>query len=218
MLRGEPVAAVSGHRPAIGRFVKDSGGNARLELDAVAQAEPIGGVVQVGEDLGLGGVALGPLPFAREVILEAVLVLQAFDIAAGAGVAIPVPGAANTIAGFDYAGAHAELAQAVEHVQPCEARADDDGIELGGGGGTRFRQCLGCSHGGDPCWLIWGILASYGKARPTAGKGARICTGEKCNGNASPVARAGCDCNVLVATVPRKWPLHLLSRLQLSRR
>ena len=54
-------------------------------------------------------------------------------IDARAGITVPVPSAADVVAGFH--GLHLEslLAQAIELVQAGDARADDHGIELGGG-------------------------------------------------------------------------------------
>ena len=63
-----------------------------IELDVAAQIEPVGHVVEVGEDLGLAGVALAPLPLLLEFVGELVGVLHALDIAAGTRIAVPVPG------------------------------------------------------------------------------------------------------------------------------
>src|SRR5215471_1587715 len=49
--------------PAIGMLIKTGGGDARFELDVSPQVEPVSKVVQIAQNLGLRGVALGPLPF-----------------------------------------------------------------------------------------------------------------------------------------------------------
>jgi hypothetical protein len=61
----------------------------------------VGDVSQVAEDFRLRGIALRPLPLGLELGIEAIGVVQTFDVAAGAGVAVPVPGAADTVTGFD---------------------------------------------------------------------------------------------------------------------
>jgi hypothetical protein len=66
-----------------------------LELDVAPQVVAVGDVVGVFQDLGLGGVALGPLPFLLELGRELVGILHALDVAARAGIAVPVPGAAD---------------------------------------------------------------------------------------------------------------------------
>ncbi|MEJ7720541.1 MAG: hypothetical protein WKF58_08890 [Ilumatobacteraceae bacterium] len=67
----------------------------RVELDVPAEIEPVGDVVGVAQDLGLRGVALAPLPLLLQVVVERVRVVHALDVAAGAGIAVPVPGAAD---------------------------------------------------------------------------------------------------------------------------
>ena len=71
-----------------------------VELDVAAQVEAVGDVVDVAQDLRLGGVALGPVPLLLELVGERVRVVQALDVAARARVAVPVPGAADAVAGL----------------------------------------------------------------------------------------------------------------------
>ena len=96
------VALVGADAPGAGGLVEGGGRHLRLELDVLAEVEAVGDVVGVGEDLGLRGVALGPLPLLLEVLVEAVGVLHALDVAARAGVAVPVPGAADAVAGLEH--------------------------------------------------------------------------------------------------------------------
>ena len=98
------------------------------------QIEAVGDVIDVAQDLRLRAVALGPLPFLLQLVGERVRVLQAFDVAAAARIAVPEPGAADAAAGLEGAHLQAELAQAVDGVEAADARADDDGVELGGFG------------------------------------------------------------------------------------
>jgi hypothetical protein len=101
-----------------------------LEDDVAPQVEPVGHVVEVGEDLGLGGVALRPLPLLLQVGVEGVGVVDAFDVAPAARVAVPVPGAAHVGPGLDRHHAKALLAMLVEGVEPPEAGADDEDVDL----------------------------------------------------------------------------------------
>ena len=86
-------------------------------------------MLDVAQDLRLGGVALGPAPLLLELVGEGVGVVQALDVAAGARVAVPEPGAADAAAGLEDARRQPQAAQAVEHVQAGEAGADDDNVE-----------------------------------------------------------------------------------------
>ncbi len=90
--------------------------DAGVELDVATQVEAVGDVVGVLQDLGLGRVALGPVPLLLELVGELVRVLHALDVAARAGVAVPVPGAADAAARLEHPRRHAEPAHTVEHV------------------------------------------------------------------------------------------------------
>ena len=105
---------------------RDPGG----ELDVAPQVEPVGDVVGVAEDLRLGGVLLGPLPLLLEVLVEAVGVLHALDVAAGARVAVPVPGAADAVAGLEHLHGEALRPGLVEHVEAREPGSDHDDVDL----------------------------------------------------------------------------------------
>ena len=88
-------------------------------------------MIQVPEDLGLRRVALAPGPLLLELLGERVRVGHALDVAAGTGVAVPVPGAADVRGGLDAESGHAELAQPVEHVEAGRACPDDDRVGEG---------------------------------------------------------------------------------------
>src|SRR5262249_61966406 len=126
--RGDFVAGSRSEQPAIRRLVEDGRGDARLQRDVAAEIEAIGHVVDVFQDFRLGRVALRPAPLLLELVRERVGVVHALDIAAGAGVAVPVPRAPHALARLEDACGEAEAAQAVEHVEPCESRAHDDGV------------------------------------------------------------------------------------------
>ena len=111
-------------------LVERRGRHAGRELDVAAQVEAVGDVVDVAQDLGLRGVALGPLPLLLQLVGERVGVVHALDVAARARIAVPVPGAADAVARLEDARRQPEPAQAVEHVEPGEPRADDDRVDV----------------------------------------------------------------------------------------
>ena len=124
------VAAVRLDVPPVRRLVEVRRGHARVELNVAAEIEAVGDVLDVPQDLGLGGIPLRPAPFLLELVAEGVRVVHALDVAAGAGIAVPIPGAADAAARFEDPRGQAEAAQAVEHVQAGEPSADDDGVEV----------------------------------------------------------------------------------------
>ncbi len=158
-------------------------------------------MLDVAQDLGLGGIALGPLPFAREVIFEAVLVFEAFDVAASPGVAVPVPRTANIVAGLDHDGAHAHAAKTKQLVKAGKPRANNNGID-------GFRQAAGnpgrfggkCGHG----WIL-GSVAMAGFCR----SGRVVSTGPPRRADAQAlrgkrtVKAAPCGSRFSTETVPR---------------
>ena len=101
------------------------------ELDVATEVVLVGDVVQVPQDLGLGGVLLRPLPVARPVRIEAEHVVDAGDVDAGAGVAVPVPGAADVVAGLEDAHRMTREPKTVRGVQTGEAGAHNHNIRVG---------------------------------------------------------------------------------------
>src|SRR4029453_18271358 len=89
-------------------------------------------------------ILLRPVPFLVQLFREREGILQALDVAAGAGIAIPVPRPANAAAGFVNPCRESELPQPMQHVQAGKARADHDGVKLSRFGMTR---CARLSHG-----------------------------------------------------------------------
>ena len=128
--------------PAFPGFVEGERRHPGAEADVAPEVEPVRHMVGIGQDFRLRGVFLGPLPLLVQFLGEGIGILQALDIAARAGIAVPVPGAAYIAAGLEDPRREAELAQAVQHVHAGKARPDDHGVEVG------LRR--GCSHGRDP--------------------------------------------------------------------
>ncbi len=136
--RLDPITPTSVHflgldDPARALLVEGRRRHARGEPDVAAQVEAVGDVVGVGQDLGLRRVLLGPGPFLVELGREGIGILQALHVAARAGIAVPVPGAADPVARLEGDGAEPHLAQAVQGIEPAETGADDDGVDRGGG-------------------------------------------------------------------------------------
>ena len=130
--------------PAIAFRGVDGGDYPRVELDVPAQVHLVGDEFQVAEDLRLGGVALRPVPLAEDLLGHAVAehVVDALAVAAGARVAIPVPGAAYAAALFVHPDGQPLPAQRMQHVQAGEARAHHDRVEFRR---LSFRlRCHGC--------------------------------------------------------------------------
>src|SRR5690348_7241969 len=73
---------------------------------------------------------LGPVPLVEQLLAEGVAVGIALRIEARARIAVPVPGAAHAAARFEDVRREAELAQAMELVEPRDAGANDDRVVL----------------------------------------------------------------------------------------
>ena len=113
-------------------------GDAGVELNVLAQIETIGNVVGVAKDFRLRRVFFRPVPLLIEFFGERKGILHALDVAARAGIAVPVPGAADAAAGLIDPRVEAEPAQPMQHVHAGEAGADNDGIE----GRVNFRPTV----------------------------------------------------------------------------
>ena len=66
--RGRGVTFVGRYRPGAGPAVEDSFFDPRVELDVAPEIETVSYVIYVAEDLGLGAIALGPMPFLLQLI------------------------------------------------------------------------------------------------------------------------------------------------------
>jgi hypothetical protein len=158
-----------------------------VERDRVTQVEAVGDVLDVAKDLGLGGIALGPIPFALKVLVEAEGVLERGHVAAGARIAVPVPGAANARSSLDHPSGEPERADRVQHVEPGEPGSHDRDININIPGHVRRfpsrvvclplprRCCEGDRHDGNlscapPAPLASGCVVPH---RPTPGEPGR---------------------------------------------
>src|SRR5262249_4379846 len=89
------LTAVGREAPALLALVPSRGGDAGGELDVGAQAVAVGHEAEILEHLRLGGVLLRPGPVAFQLRVEAVRLVRGGDVAARAGIAVPVPGPAD---------------------------------------------------------------------------------------------------------------------------
>src|SRR5207245_6651446 len=87
------------------------GGHPAVELDVAPQVELVGDVIEIALGLGLRGEVLLPVPFRQQFRRKRVAVRPALGIEAGAGIAVPVPGAADAGAGLEKPHLEAELAE-----------------------------------------------------------------------------------------------------------
>src|SRR5262249_28228520 len=107
---GVTAAVVQRHVPAPRLLAPMSRRDAAPELDVAAQVELVGNVVEIAQRLRLAREMLGPMPFVKQVLREGKAVGIALGSEARAGVAVPVPGAADAGAGLEYAYPEAEFA------------------------------------------------------------------------------------------------------------
>ena len=130
--RRDGVAFVGAHGPQLGVVIEDDFDDALAELDIGLQVEALGAVLEVAQDLVLFRIALGPIPFLQQVLVERVTVDVAIGVAACAGIAIPVPRAADAVAGLEHRDVQVELvAQRMEHVHAGESGTNDYRIKVG---------------------------------------------------------------------------------------
>jgi len=104
--------------------------DAALELDVAAQVELVGNMVQIALGLGLTSEMLLPVPFLQEFLRKGVAIGPALRIEACAGIAVPVPGAADAGAGLEHPHLEAEFTQLIELLEPGNAGTDDDCVEI----------------------------------------------------------------------------------------
>ena len=147
------LPAFQGHGPLVRRVIPMRGRHRAAELHVPAQVELVGDVVQVFQRVGLGREMLLPVPFLHQLLGKRIAIGPAFGIEAGAGIAVPVPGAADIGAGLEHPRGHAQLAQAVEHEHAGNPGADDDRVV--------FRDLILVGPFRDH-WCLWhGVFPSF---------------------------------------------------------
>jgi hypothetical protein len=157
MAAGDRRAAAGAELPALGLLVPSGFGDLGLEAEVAAQIVAVRDEAEIAQDLGLGRVFLRPGPDLVEFRIERVAVVDGLDIAARAGIAVPVPGAAD-VAGFvETNGREAGLAQAMEKLEAGKSGTDHGNIDLLGcstrrAGLTRGDHCV--RHGIPPVYFV----------------------------------------------------------------
>ena len=132
-LRAPGLAVVGRDRPPAGLVVPGGGLDLGVELDAATQVVAVGDVLEVGPDLLLARVALGPLPLVEELLVEGVAVGVDLGVGTSARVLVPVPGASHVAGVLERLdGEPVDVPQPVDAVEPGESRADDDRVDLRG--------------------------------------------------------------------------------------
>jgi hypothetical protein len=114
--------------PLVVRIVESRRCDAAVELDVSPQIELVRDVLTVAQRVRLRREQLLPIPFVEQLLGERVNVGVTLRIEAAAGVAVPIPRAADVACGIEDAHREAELPQADQLVQAVDAGADDDGI------------------------------------------------------------------------------------------
>jgi len=82
-------------------------------------------VIDISQQLWLGGELLGPFPLPRKLIREVVAILHALHVDPCTGVAVPIPGPADTAAGLEGSHSQSALTQAMKDMESSEASTDD---------------------------------------------------------------------------------------------
>ena len=123
---GQGVLLRGGDHPLVVLVVEAGGLHLGVELDIAPEIEAVGNVIEVAQDLRLRRVSLAPDPLVQQLVRERVAVVDALDIAACAGVAVPEPGAPHPGAAFQHPGRVSKLAQPVQREQAGEPGTDDD--------------------------------------------------------------------------------------------
>ena len=131
--RGVAAAVVEEDVPAPRVLLIMRGGHAAVEPNVAPQVELVRDIIQIPLVFGLTREVLLPVPFLEQLLGKGIAVGPAFGIEAGAGIAVPVPGAADAATGFEHAHLETEFAQPIKLVETGNAGADDDGVEIQAG-------------------------------------------------------------------------------------
>jgi hypothetical protein len=129
---GDNVALFGADCPKFVDVVEDGLDDAFAKLNVGLEVEAFSAVIEIAQNLVLLGIALGPVPLLRQVLVERIAVDLTVGIATCAWIAIPVPGAADPVAGLEHCHVEVELvAQRMQHVHAGKPGTDDDSIEAG---------------------------------------------------------------------------------------
>src|SRR6202045_773918 len=127
---GYSRATVSREQPAFHGLIPRRRRDPCAKADVGPQIIAVGDEAKVAQDLGLGGVFLRPLPRALQLRIEGVAVVDGLNVAACAGIPVPVPGAADVTGLLQHYRCEAGLAQPMQQVQAGKACPDHRDIDL----------------------------------------------------------------------------------------
>ena len=155
-------AIVGREQPAFRALIPVRRGHLGTEADVAPQLVSVGDEAEVAQDLRLGGVFLRPLPRVLQFRIERVAVVDGLDVAACAGIAVPVPGAADVAGLLDHGSRKAGLAQAMQEIEAGKPGADDRDVDLLRLAAARCfrRTCDRCVWHANPpvCFTFWDRL------------------------------------------------------------
>lgn len=116
-------------------FVIEAHASDRIgKANVFAQSKPVSHMIGVAFEIGLSRKIFRPSPFLLQILVKAIGIFDALNIHARAGIAVPVPRAADTIARFE-AGDTVIPPQTINRVHPGKTGADNNDID-------DFGRCL----------------------------------------------------------------------------
>src|SRR5215472_11065675 len=125
------IAGIGPDVPPAARFVELGAGNPGIEADVALQVMAGGNVFQIAQDFRLLGVPLRPFPFLQQLFVPGKAIDVGLGIAPGPGIAVPIPGAADSSSGLVHPYLEPEpVAQRLQHIHAGEPGADDNSIEI----------------------------------------------------------------------------------------
>jgi hypothetical protein len=127
---GNRCAAVGLEQPALRGLIPVRLCHLGVEADVAPQIIAFGHEAEVTQDFRLGGVFLRPFPRGLQLRIEGVAVVDGLNVAARAGIAVPVPGAADITGLFQHDRVEAGLAQPMQQVQSGKAGPHHRDVDL----------------------------------------------------------------------------------------
>ena len=127
---GYSRAVVGREQPAFHGLIPRRRRDPCAKADVTPQIIAIGNEAKVAQDFGLGCVFLRPFPRALQLRIEGVAVVDGLNVAARAGISVPVPGAADVVGLLQRHNCEAGLAQAMQKVQAGKAGTHHRDINL----------------------------------------------------------------------------------------
>ena len=117
-----------------------------MKADIAPQIVAVGDETEIAQDFGLGRVFLRPFPRGLEFRIEGVAVVDGLNVAARAGIAVPVPGAADIVGLVEHQRREAGLAQPMQKIEAGKACAHHRDVDLLRRTAVRRVQSRCCDH------------------------------------------------------------------------